>query len=568
MRRDLSALAEREYDLVVVGGGITGLAAAWDASLRGLSVAVIERRDFAHGASANCFKMVHGGIRYLQHADLKRVRESSRERSILLRIAPHLASPLPILIPTYGHGMKGKAILAAGAKLYDALTFDRNRHLRDPAARIPSTRSVSREAALDFFPQLDRDRLTGGLVFHDGQMYSPARLALAFLRGAVREGADAANYLEATGIETQGGRVRGVGVRDALGDEAFVVRGRVVLNAAGGWVQQLLGRQPGLAFAAPPSFSRDACFVVKRPLVDRVAVAVSGATKDPDALLHRDARHLFLVPFRGATLVGVWHRVHERDPDHTAVGEDELEGFLAELRGSCPALEVERSDVVHTQGGLTLFGENRPGARHLSYGKRSLLVDHASTHGVEGLLTLVSVRFTVARLEAERAMGAVFAKLGRALPRCATRDTPLYGGELESFEALKQGAAASLPAPLAAASLEALLRNHGSRYAPVLDAYARDPGRLGPLGAAHTLGAEVQHAVREEMAQTLADVVFRRTDLGGAGSPGDAALAGAAQLMGVELGWSAARRQKELEEVRGAFPTPTGGEAARRDHTS
>ena len=130
MKRDISALAEKEYDLVIVGGGIFGVCAAWDAALRGLSVAIVEKGDFSHATSANHFKMVHGGIRYLQHGDFARVRESSRERSALLRIAPHLVKPLPIVIPTYGHGMKGKAFLGAGFLFYDLLTSDRNRGIQ------------------------------------------------------------------------------------------------------------------------------------------------------------------------------------------------------------------------------------------------------------------------------------------------------------------------------------------------------------------------------------------------------------------------------------------------------
>ena len=143
MLRNLSELAARDYDLVIVGGGIFGVCAAWDASLRGLSVALLEASDFAHGASANCFKMIHGGIRYLQHADLIRLRQSTAERSAFLRIAPHLARPLPILIPTYGHGMKGKEILATGMKVYDLLTADRNRGIADRTRHIPGTYTLS-----------------------------------------------------------------------------------------------------------------------------------------------------------------------------------------------------------------------------------------------------------------------------------------------------------------------------------------------------------------------------------------------------------------------------------------
>jgi glycerol-3-phosphate dehydrogenase len=220
VQRNLSELASRDYDLVVVGGGIFGVCAAWDAALRGLSVALLEAADFAHAASANCFKMIHGGIRYLQHADLIRVRQSTAERSAFLRIAPHLAQPLPILIPTYGHGMKGKEILATGMKVYDLLTADRNRGIADPTRRIPPTHTLSAQRVRELHPYLDRPDLTGGAVFHDGQMYSPARLALRSAPAQAR--ARAASYAgwcgccaraSVVGVEVRSLPARGRGAR-------------------------------------------------------------------------------------------------------------------------------------------------------------------------------------------------------------------------------------------------------------------------------------------------------------------------------------------------------------------
>jgi glycerol-3-phosphate dehydrogenase len=194
MKRNLEALAATEFDLLIIGGGAFGAAAAWDATLRGLRVALIEQRDFASGASAECFKMVHGGIRYLQHADIRRLRSSCAERSAMLRIAPHLVTPLPILIPTYGHGRQGKAFLAAGMYVYDLLTAGRNAGIADATRRIAGTKLLSRAQTLELFPQLEQRSLTGGAVFEDGQMYNTARLVLAFVQSAVSRGAHAANY--------------------------------------------------------------------------------------------------------------------------------------------------------------------------------------------------------------------------------------------------------------------------------------------------------------------------------------------------------------------------------------
>ena len=227
MNRNTSALTDKEYDLVVVGGGIFGICAAWDAALRGLSVALVERGDFAHATSANCFKMIHGGIRYLQHGDVNRVRESCHERSTMFRIAPHLAEPLPIVVPTYGKGTQSKQFLMAGLLAYDLLTLGRNRGITDPDRHIPRGNMISRNDCLSMFPGVNEDGLTGGVLFYDGQMYSPSRLGLSFLHSAVQAGADVANYVEATGFLRDEEKVFGIKARDVLTGDDFEVRGKV-----------------------------------------------------------------------------------------------------------------------------------------------------------------------------------------------------------------------------------------------------------------------------------------------------------------------------------------------------
>jgi glycerol-3-phosphate dehydrogenase len=556
MRGSISELSSKEFDLVVVGGGIFGVCAAWDATLRGLSVVLLERRDFAHAASANCFKMIHGGIRYLQHADLVRLRQSAAERSTLMRVAPHLARPLPIFIPTYGHGKKSKEILATGMKVYDLLTLDRNRGIADPSRRIPATRILSRRRALDLYPFLESRGFSGGAIFNDGQIYSPARLVLAFLLSATERGANAVNYAEVLGLRHSGERVTGVQVRDQLDGSECEVRGRVVLNATGGWAPHLLERWLLRGFSPPPTFSRDACFVVRRRLPGPYALAVSGSTRDPDAIFSRDARHLFLVPWRDCTLVGVWHAVYQGDPAKAEVSEADLDGFLDEINAVCPWLGLRRDEVTLTHCGSVLFGENRPGAKDLSYGKRSLLVDHERVDGLGGLVTLVGVRYTTARADADRAVRLVCRKLGRRVTPCHTASTPVHGGEIERFDEFEANALAACPDSVSAGSLTALLRNHGSEYRRVLDLGVDDPTLLQVLPGSDTLRAEVVHAVRAEMAVKLEDVAFGRTDLGTAGHPGAEALEEAADLMAAELGWDRWRRREELEGVIAAFPAP------------
>jgi glycerol-3-phosphate dehydrogenase len=554
LRREIAALGQQEYDLLIVGGGAFGACAAWDAALRGLSVALVDRGDFSAATSANHFKMVHGGIRYLQHADLPRLRESSQERRALLRTAPHLVRPLPIVIPTYGHGRQGKTFLAAGLYLYDLLTCDRNRGLQDPARRIPRGRLLSRQECLALFPEIEPRGLTGAALFADGQMVHPPRLALAYIQAAVQAGAQAVNYLEVSHFLRRGDRVYGVSGYDVLNGNAVEIRAKVTLNAAGPWAPRLLAEGLGLPWHPPLTFSRDACFVVPRRLVGEYALAVQGSTKDPDTLLSRPHRHLFLVPWRHATLVGVWHVVHTGAPDAFTVTEADLQGFLDEINAAYPALALTLQDISRWHAGLVLFGENRPGATDLRYGKRSILVDHALTHQVQGLISLIGVRATTSRGMAARAVDLACRHLGRKVLRSRTAVTPIWGGQIENVDTFLKQATAQWQHTLPAEVIDSLVHNYGSEYHHLLTDLEAHPTWREQLGESTTIKAEVIHGVRQEMAQKLSDIVFRRTDLGTAGHPGDTALQTCAELMAAELGWNDARRHQELAEVRAAFP--------------
>jgi len=546
MKRNIAGIADKEYDLVVIGGGIFGICAAWDGVLRGLRVALLERGDFCGGASANCFKMVHGGIRYIQHGDIARVRSSCAERSAFLRVAPHLVEPLPIVIPTYGHGMKGKELLSLGVFTYDLITADRNRGIKDSARRIPFSQFISSATMLERFPGLERENLTGGVTIYDGQMYSPPRLALAFLRSAVDAGVDALNYAEVDGFLKDKDRITGVSVKDHLGGNRFEIRAKCVINAAGPWAESLLASSLGLPLEPQGVYSRDACFVVKKQFVSDTALAVQGRTSDPDALISRDARHLFIVPWRNVNLIGVWHVVYDGKPDQFKVTEQEVLSFIGEVNWACPALELTVADVTQWNAGLVPFGDNKPGEKNLSYGKRSRLVDHKETHGLSGLITLIGIRYTMGRYDAARAVDMALAQMGIARNRPRTDRLPVYGGDFESFSDLQQEIGRQMGFLGDENVMTAVAHSYGAKYRellPYMDTYP------GIFEGTRVLKAEIAHAVCEEMAMKLADVVMRRTELGSAGHPGRAVLGQCADIMAKEAGWNDARRNEELQAV-------------------
>ena len=543
MQRTPAALAQREYDLLIIGGGAFGAAAARDAALRGLRTVLLERNDFGGGASAECFKMVHGGIRYLQHADLPRLRASCRERSALLRIAPHLVSPLPIAIPTYGHGRSGKAFLGTGARVYDLLTFDRNRGICDPDRKVRNTRLLSRAEVLQMFPHLQAPALSGAVVFEDGQMYNAARLVLAFVKGAVAAGADVCNYVEAIRFLWSGNSVKGARVRDQLTGDEFDVRARLTLNAAGPWADYLQNDAEHFGSPRRLPFSRDAYFIVDRVPTSSHGIAIQGLSRDKDALLGRQTRHLFAAPWRDKTLIGVWHKLFPEFPDRACVQPEEIAEWMAEINSVYPTLQLRPEEVSFAHCGLVPFGETAT-ATELSFGKESRLVDHRHTHGVQGLVSLVGIRFTMARVDAARAVDLVLKQSEHAPAAPATERIKLPGGEIDNFASFEREACRDLPAGVGIQSMQALVRNHGTHYRAVLD--AGSDATLVNIADTKTLTAEVRYAVSEEMAVHLDDVIMRRTDLAAGSHPGRAALFATAAEMGRLLSWSAERLHQEI----------------------
>lgn len=546
MQRECRALEDRTFDLLIIGGGIFGACAAWDATLRGLSVALVERTDFGAGTSANSYKFVHGGIRYLQHLDFARVKRSCFERSALLAIAPHLVSPVPIVIPTYGGGRRGKAFLGAGMLLYDALTAGRNFRVRDKSRRIPMTRFVGAAAVRSLFPGIRSERLTGGAVFCDGQMYNPTRLVLAFVRSAVESGALALNHVTAERLLRTGGAVLGARVRDEVSGAMHDVRARIVLNATGPWVPWMMSAENAPLVTAG-TYSRDACFVIRKRFPHEYGLALQGRTRDPEAVLSRSARHLFLSPWRRYTLCGVWHRVWNEHPDRVRIGEREIAGYIEEINEALPGLGLRPADVTMWNAGLLPFGDNEPGAENLRYGKRSHLIDHRREHGIDNLVSLIGVRYTMARGDAAAAIDLVQGKLGERVERAPTHRVPVHGGDFDSFEELVRDVARAAPLNLESGTVTALAHNYGTVHRDVLALAEGD--WAGCLSGSTTLKAEIAYGIREEMALSLSDIVFRRTDLATGGHPGSAALQEAAALAARELGWDERRRQAEIAAV-------------------
>jgi len=547
MKRDLAALADREHDLAIVGGGIHGVCAAYEAASRGLSVALVERGDFGSGTSFQSLRVIHGGIRYLQHGDLRRTIESLREQHALLRIAPHLVEPLPTALPTRGAGLRSRPVLAAGLFAFEAL-----RALvpgpRDPARRPARSRLVSRDGLLAFAPGQRTDGVTGAAIWTDAQAWSSERLLLAFLRSAVDAGALVANHAPVEAYLRAGDRVVGVRARDAETGDAVEIRARWVLNCAGPWTDALaaaLGRPaPEQIFPLSKALN-----LVVRRTPPPVALALEGPAGfvDRDAVLRAGSRLLFAVPWRGLTLLGTKHVPWSGDPDAFAIGEDDVAGLLADVNRAWPGAALRRDEVIGVFGGMLPRRRGTRADEEVQLEKAETLVDHRTTDGIDGVLSLVAVKWTTARGVAQAAIDAIVRRLGRGGPS-RTRERPLAGGEIDDYASwIERSRAVPAVSQVPATSRLHVMRGHGTRFEAVLGLAQHDVAlgdRLVP--AWPTIGAELVHAARHEMALHLDDALLRRTDLYLASPLPRGALERAATLVGDELGWNDARREAEL----------------------
>lgn len=553
MIRDLKKLSNSEYDIIIIGGGMFGAAALWEAAHRGLSACLVERGDFCEATSANHFKMVHGGIRYIQHGDLVRLRESSVERSAFLRIAPHLVTPLPILIPTYGHLMKGKEVLRTGMFLYDSLTLGRNIGIKDKNRKIPSCYSISKNEVLNLYPGVKKENLTGGAIFHDAQMYNPPRLVLSFIKSAVNLGADAANYLEAKELIIKNNKCSGVRVKDKLSDEVFEINGKLVLSTLGPWAANFL-QASGIQLDYKPSFSRDTAFVLKRKTNTNIGLATTIRTKDVDAVIDRGGRHLFIVPWidRDILMIGVWHIVWDKTEDKVFVTEQEIEEFLQEVNEAYPDLKLNIDDISLVNTGLTLFGETTPGSKRMSFGKRSLLLDHSIDNKIDGVISLIGVRATMGRGMAEKAINLASVKLNKKIKKSQSKYLPLAGGEFSSFDSLISDIKKGLGSAQNNSAVS-LGHNYGTCFKEVIEYGKDNPELLKTITGSNVLKAEIMYIAKNEMAMKLKDAVLRRTDLGTAGYPGKEAITECADIMAETLNWDDSKKQKEINEVESYY---------------
>ncbi len=517
MRRQLSLIQDREFDLLVVGGGVVGSCVAWDAAQRGLSVALIERRDFASGTSSNSLKIVHGGLRYLQRLNVRMLRESIRERGAWLRIAPHLVEPLPVVVPDYGDRRENRHLLRTALLVNDLLSADRNEGADDDR-QLPGGSLLSAAECREWVPSLPQRGLRGGVLFYDAQMYSSERLVIEVLRSAVKEGAVVLNYMEMVRSQSTAAGLS-FELRDSLTGHLVEARAKFLINAAGPWLPETISAVGGGARA--PNYAA-ALNLVLAGRGDRAAVALS--TRDADS--NGSFRRLFMVPWRGRSLIGTAHYHVEGGATPHMDARPFEHRFLDEVNRALPFDPIGTEEVLRSHFGL-LPVEGGEGDASADLLREPRLIEHPGP-----VISVASVKYTGARALSERVVDRVVERLGRAVSPCRTGSTRLPGVPGGSTAELIGKARRKYGAEFDAEVLEHLVRVYGTGYEDVLRIAGEGPelaGRVVP--DAPVLRAQLEHGVRSEMAVRVDDLLYRRTELGAVGSPSpDAVLAAESSL--------------------------------------
>ena len=525
--RQFSRLGDERFDVLVIGGGITGAGIARDLALRGATVALVEQGDFAAGTSSRSTRLIHGGLRYLQHYDFGLVFEACRERRILQRIAPHLVQPLPLMIPLYRGARHSRALVRAGLTLYDLLALFRNTHPH----RILAAGEARRRQ-----PLLDPRGLNGAALYWDCRM-DDARLCLENVLAAREAGAVTVNYAQVTGLRHRAGRIAGATVEDRETGEIVEVAARVVVNAAGPWLDRVGAWTNGWTPRLRPT--RGSHLLVPR---------LDGGDEALFLSSDRDDRMFFVIPWGELSLIGTTDLDDCGPPEQAAASPAEIDYLLEQAARYLPGTRLGTGDVVSTFAGIRPLLAGKAGEAS------TVSREHALFETADGLLAIGGGKYTTYRAMAAEMSDRVMARLGRPRGRVQTGRLPLPGGAPGWDRLTRDLPPQARRLGLEPAEVRRVVGRYGARTAHLFELLDAEPELAAPVAEGLPLRhCEVVYAALYEMARTPEDVLRRRSALALLPGHGLAAAAAVADQLGRRLALSPQRLAATLSIYRQTY---------------
>lgn len=526
-----SDIARRLFDAIIIGAGINGAGIARDAAMRGLKVLLLDKNDLSGGTTAWSTRLIHGGLRYLEHGEVGLVRESLRERERLFSLAPHLVRPLAMLIPIYDGARRGRLTIRAGMVAYDLLSFDKS---------LARHRMLSPEETLRRAPGLARAGLRGASLYYDAQIEYAERLVLENALSANTHGALILTYARVEELITKGNAVSGIRLTDTLEGGSHLAHARVIVNVAGPWVDEILAhldmKSPRLIGGTKGSH------LIVEPFRGAPADALYSEA-------NADGRPFFIIPWNNLYLIGTTDLRYDGDLNHVEATDAEIDYLLDETNRIIPSAGLTRDAILYTYSGVRPLAYSGNRAEQ-GITRRHFIHDHAPQ--LENFLSIVGGKLTTYRSLSEEAVNLLFKKLGRKPVRCPTALTPLPGAACEDSEDFKTFSERFINhSTLSPAVNERLLRIYGTRADLLLKLVAEDSS-LAEIFSPETgaIGAEVLMSFQHEMALTLADCLLRRTLVGMGEAVGLGADIAAAEIARKYLNWSKERAEREIKAYR------------------
>ena len=516
----------KEFDLAVIGAGINGAGIARDAAMRGISVVVLEQNDLCSGTSAVSSRLIHGGLRYLEHFEIPLVYESLHERRYLRQIAAHLVKPLRITIPIYESAKRGPLLIRLGMIVYDILSMGK---------RMPGHDMLDADELLEAAPGLRREGLCAGARYYDAQVTFAERLVLENLLAARAAGASIRTYCRARKIGVKAGCIDEILFEDTITGEQGSLTASVVVNAAGPWVDQVLG----IAADNPKQLiggTKGSHIVVGR---------FEGAPVDAFYIeAEADARPLFIIPWNDQLLIGTTDIRYKDSLQEVRASRAEVDYLLAETNRVFPSARLAVGDIHYAYAGIRPLPHRVKGPESAISRKHVIKKNKAIA---KGLISVVGGKLTTYRHLAEQTVDRVGKMLQRRTAPCRSFDTPLPGGW--GFDAAKDELQSL--AILSEQGLERLLLIYGGRATQIVELCRRKPALNRCIDAEQTvLAAEVVFGIRDEMARTLSDLVYRRLMLGLNADQGRRHYNKIAAIAAAELAWDERRMTDELNALQ------------------
>ncbi len=544
-KRNTQALASQQFDVCIVGGGISGAWLALHCAQSGLTTALIEKGDFASQTSSSSSKLLHGGIRYLQQFQFGKVRESAIERAHYIYAAPHLSTAVPFAVPTYRDFQRSKTFLRSGMLAYKSLCFGEDRIIESREEHLPPITSIS-SSGLNEICELEGNEHTGAVVFYERHMLNSERMVLSILRTAASRGAQVVNYVEAQNYLREADRITGVRAKDMLTQKSFDLNATLVINAAGPWIDSLNSDLKSVNTGASITAFFVGSHIITRKISSH-AIALTTKHKS-NAKIDRGGRHIFVIPWRNYSLIGTSYDEIDSAQADLLLQTNHVEQLLEVINQQLPQAQLTSDDLISGYSGLyPLRTDNIQPSVYQGSGEYHI-IDHFETDGVNGLITALGAKYTTGRKLSALTMKVVDKKLNRSIDVAKTKLLDADYHSLKKFTATK---VKQYQETLDEPTIKHLISHYGSSIDGLIDHCQSDPLLLEKICSTECdILGQASWAIENEQAKTLSDVIFRRTSVGLLGiSPEE--LRRVAELMANNLAWSTEKTQSEIDVNQG-----------------